>query len=295
MKHLLHRTLVAFALVAASCGSDAGPAATTEGAASVETEAPAAAVIPIAVCEGHLLRLYFGYENQGAVPIHIPTGAANELTGGHPGDNPLATTLFAPGRVEVAFWAFAPDGGGTLEWTITGSDGVARTARADASLPPCPDGFPADGTGDDGAPTLITTGVLSAAGDAVEFQIELTGLDETSVCPAGLTPGPVLASVGDGSSFPDGIETSASVVARLLPDTSGLGGQLASTLVVPIVVDQCTAAGVTARSWRTAGRDALNVDVQVCGRVDATGTLTVDQTLGSCGLPGTGGSSIRPT
>jgi hypothetical protein len=262
-------------------------AATTEAAADT-TIAEAAALVPEAVCRGVDGEVYFGYTNESSEPVVVEEGDANSLSGAAADDNPLLTTLFAPGTVEVAFWAVAPpDSGDDVVWTITGPDGVERTATTREA---CPQDFPAFSEAE---PTLEVVGqTLAADGESADIDLQLVGLDETSVCNEAFTAEPRLVVINEGTALPTAFEPEATVTVGSFSE-SARGGLLANTRVYAFVLEQCSADGVTASSWSPELR-RLNLGTEVCARLDDAGELTVELSEGLCDLGVTGGTAIRP-
>jgi hypothetical protein len=317
MKRATVALLVSSVLLLIGCGSDGENAGSTATDASVpttsvapetsaapdttdttdttpSTDAPAAALTPEAVCVGNNAEVYFGYDNASAEPIAIAEGDANQLSGVDAADNPLLTTLFAPGRVDVAFWAYPDaDAGADVVWTLTGPDGIERTASGGSATEPCPDDFLADA--DDRSPAVEVVGqTISDDGESVDVELRLTGVDETSVCNEAFTAEPLFASIGDGSALPTGYEPEATVTAGPFLDSS-MGGQLATNTVYALIVDRCSGAGVTAASWPLApAANALTFGTVICARLDDAGELTVELKESPCDLGATGGVSIRP-
>lgn len=302
MKRTLSAVVVG-ALLLVSCGSDESSsatvvpsepttteaAATTTDAAAVDTTVvEATALVPEAVCRGVDGEVYFGYTNESSEPVVVEEGDANQLSGGAPDDNPLLTTLFAPGTVEVAFWAVpTPDSGDDVVWILTGPDGVERTAT---TTEPCPQDFPAFA---DPEPVLEVAGqTLAANGQSADIQLELTGLDETSVCGEGLTAERRLVVINEGEALPTAFEPEATVTVGPFSESPS-GGLLANTRVYAFVLEQCSADGVTASSWSPELR-RLNFGTEVCARLDDAGELSVELTEGLCDLGVTGGLGIRP-
>lgn len=271
----------------------ATPADTTVAAADT-TVADVAALVPTAECRGGNGEIYFGYTNESSEPVVVVEGDTNLLSGVTPDDNPLLTTLFAPGTVEVAFWAFpVEDSGDEVVWTLTGPDGVERTASGGSATEPCPADFLAADS--DRVPTLEVAGqTLAADGESAEVDLRLVGIDETSVCNEAFAAEPVLVALNDGSAFPTAFEPEATLTLGQFVDSPS-GGRLASTRVYALIVDQCSAAGATASSWFPPPvLDILTFGTEVCARLDDAGTLTVELTPGLCDLGVTGGSSLRP-
>jgi hypothetical protein len=302
----MRRTLVAVvvgALLLAGCGEDDSgaqtvavtdpattqePAPTTE-AASDTTVAEEAALVPEVVCRGDDGEILFGYTSESSEPVVVEVGDANRLSGVASDANPLITTLFAPGSVDVAFWAFPPDGSSDdVVWTITGPDGVERSAAGGLTTEGCQDVFAAPA----GAPALEVVGAtLSADGESADVELRVTGLDEASVCNEAFTAEPRLVVINDGSALPTSFEPEATVnVGPLVESPDGASAQ---SRVYAFVLDQCSAAGVTAPSWSSEARH-LNYGLAVCARLEEDATVTVSLTEGLCGLGGAGGTSIRP-
>lgn len=305
----MRRTIAALAfgsLLLAACGSDDSsvgtittepattePATTVAAAPTTEaavdtTVAEAAAIVPEALCRGGYNEVYFGYTNESSEVVVVEEGIANQLSGVDPDDNPLLTTLFAPGAVEVAFWAYPTDGSGDdVVWTLTGPDGVERTAT---TTEPCPPEFLAPS---DDEPTVEVVGqTLAADGASADIDLRLTGVDETSVCNEAFVAEPRLVVVNDGGALPTSFEPDATVTVGPFGE-SVRGGLLASTRVYAFVLEQCSAAGVTASSWSPELR-SLIFGTEVCARLDDAGELSVGLTPGGCDLPPAGGVPIRP-
>jgi hypothetical protein len=308
----MNRTLsvvVVGALMLLGCGSDETTEATTPALGSPAdaatgpppTEvpvatAPAAPLTPRVVCQGNNAEIYFGYTNESSEPVVVPEGDDNRLTGVAPDDNPFVTTLFAPGDVEMAFWAFPVEGATEdIVWTLTGPDGVERAASGGLETERCPSDFLADVA--DRVPTLELGDVaLAADGQTADVQLRVTGVDETSVCNEAFTAEPALLTINEGAALPTGFEPEATFTLGPFEDGPD-GTRVANTRAYVLALDQCAGAGVTASSWFPAPV----VDIQptfgtaVCATVDETGTLTVSLSPGLCGgLGGTGGSSVRP-
>jgi hypothetical protein len=293
----MRRTLsavVAGALLLVACGSEESSVDTSVAAtdapttqASVGTTA-AAAIVPEAVCRGIDGEVYFGYTNRSSEPLVVEEGDANRLSGVAADDNPLLTTLFAPGSVEVAFWAVPPlDSGDDVVWTLTGPDGVERTATTTEN---CPDDFVA---ASDPEPMIEVVGqTLSADGESADIGLRLTGLAETSVCNAAFTAEPRLVVINDGTALPTSFEPESTVTVGPFGESAG-GGLLASTRVYAFVLERCSAAGETASSWSPELR-SLNFGTEVCARLDDAGELSVELTPGLCDLGVTGGTGLRP-
>ena len=257
------------------------------------------AITPIAECYDEIAGgAYFGYTNDNTSPVVIPANDGNHLSGDDPGDNPMLTTLFAPGQVTHAF--LARFGGDTsLVWSLTGPDGVTRTATADGTfddLPFCELSITV--AGDTRQPVVDGTGTLSDDGTSVTFDISLTGVPPTSVCNSAFQAEPVLVGLGDGSALPTGYDTTRTATVALhdtLAADDG-GTKLAALPVVALVVDQCSYDGTTVTSWPSSSVvSAQTFGTVFCAVLAEDGTLTTVQTPNYCeGPPATGGSPIRP-
>jgi hypothetical protein len=302
----MRRTLVALVvgtLLLVSCGSDDESAATvaatdpptTEAAAPPTTEAAvdttvaeAAALIPEAVCQGDGGEIYFGYTNESSEPVVVEEGDANQLSGVASDSNPLVPTLFAPGTVEIAFWAFAPENStDDVIWTLTGPDGVERTAAGG----PMTDGCPEFDLAADGLTPEVVGSTLAADGESVDVELRVSGLDETSVCNEALVAEPRLVAINDGSVLPTAFEPEATLTLGPFVERPGFG-RSAKTNVFVLVLEQCSGAGVTAASWSP---DLLPYGRCLTARFDDDGALVVDVEVSACSdLPLTGGTGIRP-
>lgn len=255
------------------------------------------AITPIAECYSALdSGLYFGYRNDNTTPVVIPEGDANRLSGNDSFDNPMLTTLFAPGEVTHAFWTYDDGDGGPVEWSLTGPDGVTRTAStASESLPACEN--PITVAGDTRQPVVDATAELSADGTEVTFDVTLTGVPATSVCNGAFTAEPALVGLGDGSALPTGYETTATVTLPLrdpiLQDVTYT--KIAELVTYGLVVDRCSYDGTTVTSWPAPTPIfSLAFGSVFCAELGDDGTLTTFETAASCELSFTGGSPSRP-
>lgn len=293
----MRRTLSAFivgSLLLAACGGDessvdtvASTGAPTTDAAAETTVSEVAALLPEAVCRGVDGEVYFGYTNESSEPVVVEEGDANSLSGVDADDNPLLTTLFAPGTVEVAFWAVPPpDSGNDVVWSLTGPDGVERTATTTEA---CPQDFPALS---DEATLEVVGQTLATDGGSVDVELRLIGLGEMSVCNEAFAAERRLVVVNEGTALPTSFEPAATVTVGPFSE-SPRGGLLASTRVYAFVLERCSTDGVTASSWSPELR-RLNRGTQVCARLDEDGELTVELSEGLCDLGVTGGTGLRP-
>lgn len=284
--------LAIIALLGAACSDSKGSSVTSASVASP----PATKLIP-EVCWGPQ-GAYFGFDNQSSAPVVVPERAGNRLDGGLADDNPLRTTLFAPGRTVLAFWVVPGVDDSAkpppIIWTLTGPDGVERSATADDSTPQC-----ADGTGEpnDADPRLadltVSDEAVTPAGDSVALTVTVTGVPDLSICNAAFTAEQVGISL-DAATLPTQSDPARSFILPLGPATMR-PGRVASTQVVANVVDRCSFDGLTYSSWPiTQPFATLGQGVTVCAWVDESGALSIEMTPGLCELGVTGGSRNRP-
>lgn len=281
---------------AAAPASTAAAPASTAAAPTTTEAAPSGALIP-EVCLGGAGGI-FGFDNQSTVPVVVPEGPLNQLDGGAAGDNPMRTTLFAVGRTPTAFWV-VPDGDDTgtmtpVVWTVTGPDGVERSATFDESTPPC-DATALEPNALD--PRLATVegsdASVAADGTTVTLTATVVGVPELSVCNSAFTAEPVSITL-DPLVLPTANEPSATYTLPLRP-ASTRPGQVASVTIVANIVDRCTYEGLTVSSWPiTQPFLSLGSGLTVCAWVDESGALSLEVTPGLCELGVTGGARIRP-
>ncbi|GCE15899.1 VPS10 domain-containing protein [Tengunoibacter tsumagoiensis] len=96
------------------------------------------AVKPVLECvlpnsDGKTYTAYFGTQNDNNQAVTIPVGSANKFSP-DPQDRGQIVT-FAPGRQQDSF--SIPFDGSNLVWTLTGPDGVTRTATASSTSQAC--------------------------------------------------------------------------------------------------------------------------------------------------------------
>lgn len=255
------------------------------------------AIIPEAECySDNDGGIYFGYTNDNPMPVVIPANDGNHLSGDNPDDNPMLTTLFAPGHVAHAFWAYFGSND-PLEWSLTGPDGVTRTASVSSldEFPVCESVITTPG--DSRQPVLDGTGTLSDDGLSVTFDVTLTGVPTTSVCNSAFQAEPALVGLGDGSALPTGYETTRTTTVALHEPAGAPTNvaMLAALPVVALVVDQCSYDGTTVTSWpASTAVSTLSFVTYFCAFLDDQGTLTTGQATYCEGPPQTGGSPARP-
>jgi hypothetical protein len=259
------------------------------------TTAPVTALIP-QVCWGDE-GADFGFDNRSSVPVAVPAGEGNRLDGGIADDNPLHTTLFAPGRTAFAFWVVpvVDDSGARspIVWTLTGPDGVERSATADDSTPGCDDALAA-AADDSRVPELVVSDEsITPAGDAVALTVAVAGVPDLSVCNQAFNAEPVGISL-DEATLPTVADRTASYTLPLQA-ASTRPGRLASVRIVANIVDRCSYDGLTVSTWPVARQfTTLGNGVTVCAWVDDAGILSVELTPGLCELGVTGGARNRP-
>lgn len=190
----------------------------------------------------------------------IPAGDNNAVEGGDQGDDPLVPTVLAPGEVAPAFFVRDLDlQSETVTWSVTGPDGVRRSATSDLSSDPeCTADLIRSPLDDKRAPRLAyayTVGTTTATIIAT-----VVGVGPTSICPTGLELRPPLVWIErsgvDGST---GVSTGATtqVVVPLEPSTdpvTGLPVTVAAQDFRATVADVCAAAGSTSRARRSRRR-----------------------------------------
>lgn len=265
---------------------------------------PPASITPFAVCVdsvnggGEIERgndaIYFGYEVSGSQPVVVPPGLDNAVNDALVGDDPNVPTVFAPGRVDIAFLAITSIDGALPSWTIRGPDGVSRTATAEDSTAFCTPELVAPGGADDRTLSVdYSFRTLPEGSDTVD-QLEVTatvsGLPELSTCPAGLDPRPLLVELDLGDARTIGttgrVVLDIESVFRLdLVEVRGVGFRSAVR-----VTDVCGAGDSVSEAW------PVNLDLEdwaaggaVCVEVNGTTAARVDCAV----IPATGG--IRAT
>ena len=314
---------IGLALALLGCASDDGD---EPAAATMTTEAPVVGTAtPEVVCvttESGQGLAYFGYTNDGDVPIALPVGAANEVTGP---DGRIRTTsqpeVLAPGSQGVVFWVPIEEGGAeTATWTLTGADGEARSATATLEAsdesPACPGGVAPLEPADDRAPELVASIEVErdAAGAVVEATVEvaLEGVGAASRCPAGdhgwIADAPDVQLIPEGAlnAFADDEPPHATLSLTIaepqspIDDVQSVLGYSSINVVVD-VEDRCHdehGALVTAWAPSVGLQDLSLATHRLCfGTVDGDGDGQQDVEVVDCSLgPGlglTGGYRLR--
>jgi hypothetical protein len=228
----------------------------------------------------------FAYTNEATSAI-VLEAAASVSTGSDPADAPLLPRVFAPGRVSPAVWLSSADSQ-FPSWSITGPDGVTRTATAGADTPECTPALLARTTPDPRQPTVtLQEATPSADGAAFAVTFTVTGVD-TSVCPEGLQPEPVQIVWTDGETSQDGGNTFVTTVTRA-------AGNISYASVRVAVFDQCSSGGVTQPSWPGGPFDELYASGWCLDERSGDLITRVRGDDPECpDLPLTGGSKIRP-
>lgn len=251
--------------------------------------------------------VFFAVDNQSSTPVVVADPAANLLAGvGSPGDNvdnPLVPTVFGLGRTSPAFSAVSRSD--SVSWSLTGPDGVTRTATATIDSPPCYDD---DGNllvgistiGDD-REYLLNYAIESSEGTPpTAVSVTATPVDVTTLtsrCGVGLEALPTetwylvnteLQPIGEPLQLQMGPPLVPGVRATLV----------ASAYVDYVVVDRCAFDGVESRQWPMGPNytEFGNSDLspEVCVTYDGT-ELRLDDFTPCPGLPLTGGSRVRPS
>jgi hypothetical protein len=300
--------VLCLALVAAAC-SDSDDSSDTTAAPDtttvVETTEPApettsepeataepVSITPEVLCQGEFdeFRTYFAYVSDSADAVAVPADQS-VLDGLSDGDNPFVPTLFAPGRVSPAFFAY---GGDELSWTIVSPDGSTQTASPAADTPECTDELLTPTTPDPRTPELeVTSSTLAADGGSVTIELTLSGVPELSVCHPAFTSEPVAVVLEEKLSGTRTEGTTATFTADIADDTAS-SVPTAKFFIQTSVVDRCTADGTTQNSWPSGGFEDLWQCLQVRATV-ADGDVTVGSNTGNCfDLPATGGAKSRP-
>jgi hypothetical protein len=275
---------------------------------TTEPLAEPAAIVPSVLCidaRSTTGDVAFAYDNQAESAVVLaPT--ASTVDGGAEPDQRLVPIVFAPGAVSPAFWVSSDVfGDGSLPtWTVTGPDGESRSATPDASTPACDEVLPASTTSDTREP-MITVGnpALGDDGQSVVFTSELVGVPDLSVCPDGLTAGAVDIVTDNGVSPGDQLDLVefdgpiAEWTTELFPDLDGGPGRFGRQIVAAVVLDNCSAADTPQLIWPGGRFEAVHDGVLVCiDELDGELSISTDEDDPDCrGLPGTGGSRVRPT
>lgn len=276
--------LMAVVLLAASCGSDDAE----QSAGSVEPE-----VVCIDRDQGPDGDVAFAYVNTSDAAVAVGA-AASSVTNGTDSDLALVPVVFAAGRVSPAFWVTPADPGAPVSWTVTGPDGVERTAVTSDDTPTCTPALEAVDPADTRSPVVEVIDVEPAAdGSTAEVTVALVGVPETSVCGVGLEPQPVSITMSV-IGWDDGevVEVAADGPTLRFTAVPAEDPVMAVNFVSALVLDRCELDGVVQERWPSgAFHDVHLVEVCVVGP-DVRAFVEGDE--GSCGLPGTGGARSRP-
>jgi hypothetical protein len=305
--------LTCLSVVAASCGGDDGTTTDSTGAETtssvVATDPPAtdppatdppatdpaattaAAIVPEVVCRVRDGDVVFAYTNESATPVVLDADSST-VENGQLRDAEFITVVFAPGRVSPAFWMSPRRAGRDAPrpaWTVTGPDGVSRTAAADANTPRCTDELLAPTTGDDRTPEMVASEPEASGADTVEVTFSVTGVPETSVCPAGLEPEPVSFTWDDGSTD---IELTLTATFGVFTTVDGLDA--ATTAARVTVLDICGFEGNTQAIWPGREFESLYDGEGVCAVRQDDGGVAFATEAQCPGVAPTGGGRSRP-
>lgn len=307
----------------AAVGTTAAAVGTTVAAsagASTTTAPTVASIVPEVVCVGNPSPdprssgnprpdvdepVYFGYTSSATTPVAVPKGPDNRVEGMPDDDDPLAPTVFVPGRLAPAFLTFVAAPTGSLpSWTVRGPDGVVHTATITASTPGCTDALVKPPFPDARKPTLSFSMTTLPAGSTSPTQVELVstlvGLPALSTCAAGLDPLAPIVTFDDGVG---GAPTTGSVGHQTLALTQmpilGTGTTYLGARALPyfFVVDRCRGAGAVTSAWPTADAlVALREGTKTCIKVDGAQATVVTSSDECQSLAYTGGvRTRRPT
>ena len=247
--------------------------------------------MPEVVCRTSDADVAFAYTNESATPV-VLDAASSTLDNAQREDAEFVTVVFAPGRVSPAFWASPRDEGSKptgQSWTVVGPDGVTRTAAVDDDTPRCNADLLAPTTGDDRAPELVVSEPNPTGTDTVDVTFSVTGVPDTSVCPAGLEPEPVSVTWDDGSTGTELTRTANFGVFETVD-----GRDAAATAARVTVLDICGFEGTTQSIWPGGAFESLYAGASVCAAREDDGTITVATEAQCPGVAPTGGSRNRP-
>ena len=284
------------------------PATPTTEPAPESAASEVGALVPEVLCVTSGLdgfdeaNVFFAVDNQSSTPVVVADPAANLLAGvGSPGDNvdnPLVPTVFGLGRTSPAFSAVSRSD--SVSWSLTGPDGVTRTATATIDSPVCSDDVLKSSIGDD-REYLLNVAIESSEGTPpTEVSVTATPVDVTTLtsrCGAGLEALPTetwylvnteLQSIDEPLQL--------QMEPPLVPGVRAT--LVASAYVDYVVVDRCAFDGVESRQWPMGPNYTefgySDLSPEVCVTYDGT-ELRLDDFTPCPGLPLTGGSRVRPS
>lgn len=253
----------------------AAPATSRPSTTTSTTTLPAAPLVPLAVCTNTSTGgTVFAYENGAEQPVAVPAGPDNLVALADPllapRSDPLAPTVFAPGRVSPVLLL---DGPGS--WTLRGPDGVVRTASS-ADAPACTPELVQPTTPDTRSASLTVAFALpDGAPDpptTVDLVATVEGLAALSVCPPGLEPLEPLVWFEQTGATPLTVGTvlRAPLALGIAPDPVTNDAGLAGGVILSAwVVDRCGGAGAVGRTWPASGGLAFGLSAAVCVRYRA--------------------------
>jgi hypothetical protein len=279
--------------------------ATTEPTVAPRVVGP---LVPEVLCVTGLDRealtgdVYFSVDNQSSDPVVVADPARNVLAGAMNaaagGDNPLVPTVFGVGRTSPAFLAVA--GSDSVSWSLTGPDGVTRTATATLDSPFCDVGSTDSSIGDDRQYSL-TYEIISWTG---------TPPTDVTILIAPTDPSTTMSRCGAGlEALPS--RTGLLVNGEILPideplplpvytSFPSIGERIQTRVPVEyIVVDRCAYDGVESRQWPMGDVPAdfgygQLVGLSFCAVLDGDEVLQAPFDDCIWVLP-TGGSRVRPS
>jgi hypothetical protein len=166
---------------------------------------------------------------------------------------------------------------------------VSRTAAADADTPRCTAELLEPTTGDDRTPDLVVSEPEPSGADTVDVTFSVTGVPDTSVCPAGLDAEPVSFTWDDGST---GTELTRTATFGVFNTVDGLDA--AATAASVTVLDICGFEGTTQRIWPGRAFESLYDGASACTARQDDGTVTLATQAQCPGVAPTGGNKTRP-
>jgi hypothetical protein len=213
-------------------------------------------------------------------------------------DNPLVPTVFGLGRTSPAFSAVSRSD--SVSWSLTGPDGVTRSATATIDSPTCTEDLLQSSIGDD-RDFSLEFGIVSAAGTPpTDLRLLIAPTDPSTIrsrCGAGLEALPAQTRyLVNGELRPVGEPLELQMEPPLVPDARVT--HVASAYVDYVVVDRCAFDGVESQQWPMGPNYTefgyFDLSPDVCVTYDGT-ELRLDDFTPCPGLPVTGGSRVRPS
>lgn len=265
--------LAALAVLVGACGDDddgAVPATVTDGGTPTEAADAGGAIVPRVHCvDAEASLAFLTYTSEADVVVSVPAGPDNDVVVDAAADEFLgdlgaAPTVFAPGEHDGAlFWVEI--GGHTGEqpvtWTVRHAGEERSVSVTSGDGPACTASSFLDGP----APTVDVRPEIEhdETGRIVDaaLVVELSGLPETSRCPAGEDWSPLMPEVrafgfGADSTFEGELLDGASVRATIddpYEERQGLDRPVVGSATVDVnfdITNVCVDAdGTEHRSW----------------------------------------------